>query len=87
MQMGIRDRRAEASETVWNFAVVGRGTERLFAALKTYVETQGGKVKYQRLSGYEFHVQEVLPESLLENENTPATRARSARKKMRGVPA
>jgi hypothetical protein len=62
-QIGTRVGRAEASETVWNFAVVGRGTERLFAALKAYIETQGGKVKYQRLSGYEFHVEEVLPEN------------------------
>jgi hypothetical protein len=59
--MEIRERRAEASETVWNFAVVGRSTERLFAALKAYIERHGGKVKYQRLSGYEFHVQEILP--------------------------
>jgi hypothetical protein len=62
-QIGIRVSRAEASETVWNFAVVGRGTERLFAALKAYVENHGGKVKYQRLSGYEFHVEEILPET------------------------
>jgi len=59
--MGIREGRAEASETVWNFAVVGRGTERLFVALKAYIERHGGKLKYQRLSGYEFHVQEILP--------------------------
>ncbi len=59
--MGIRERRAETSETVWNFAVVGRGTERVFVALKAYIERHGGKVKYQRLSGYEFHVQEILP--------------------------
>jgi hypothetical protein len=75
MQMGIREgeRRAEASETVWNFAVVGRGTERLFAELKLYIEREGGKVKYQRLSGYEFHVQEVLPENRLESESVHLT--------------
>jgi hypothetical protein len=59
--MRIRQRHAEASETVWNFAVVGRGTERLFVALKSYIERHGGRLKYQRLSGYEFHVQEILP--------------------------
>lgn len=64
MRMGIRDRRAVSSETVWNFAVVGRGTERLFVALKAYFEHHGGKVKYQRLSGYEFHVQEILPSQI-----------------------
>jgi hypothetical protein len=63
IELGVRERRAEASETVWNFVVVGRGTERLFAALKAYVERLGGKVKYQRLSGYEFRVQEILPEN------------------------
>ena len=61
MRVETRDRCAVSSETVWNFAVVGRGTERLFVALKTYIEHHGGKVKYQRLSGYEFHVQEILP--------------------------
>ncbi len=61
--MGSRGNLAESSETVWNFALVGRGTERLFAALKAYIEKQGGKVKYQRLSGYEFHVEEVRPEN------------------------
>jgi hypothetical protein len=60
-ELGIRERHAEALETVWNFAVVGRGTEHLFAALKAYIERHGGKVKYQRLSGYGFHVQEILP--------------------------
>ena len=60
-KIGIREQHTEASETVWNFAVVGRGTERLFIALKAYIERHGGKVKYQRLSGYEFHVQEILP--------------------------
>lgn len=87
MQMGIRERGAEASETVWNFALVGRGTERLFAALKAYIESQGGKVKYQRLSGYEFHVQEILPESLRENESSSEPRPRSSRKKLGGFPA
>jgi hypothetical protein len=67
------NRGAGASETVWNFAVVGRGTERLFAELKLYIERQGGKVKYQRLSGYEFHVQEVLPNSRLESESVHLT--------------
>ena len=69
MRTGIHDHHAVSSETVWNFAVVGRGTERLFAALKAYIERHGGKVKYQRLSGYEFHVQEILP-SQIDSEMT-----------------
>jgi len=49
------------NETQWNWVIVARGTDRLFQATKAFVEEAGGKVVYQKLSGYRFRVEELRP--------------------------
>ena len=51
-------------ETQWNWVIVARGTGHLFQATKGFVEEAGGKVVYQKLSGYRFRVEELRPPEL-----------------------
>ena len=52
------------NETRWNWVIAARGTGRLFQATKGFVEEAGGKVVYQKLSGYRFRVEELRPPDL-----------------------
>ena len=53
----------DPSATEWNWVIVARGTEKLFRATKGFINVSGGSVKYQKLSGYLFHVEEMRPDS------------------------
>jgi hypothetical protein len=51
------------NENQWNWVIVARGTEKLFRATKGFINVGRGSIKYQKLSGYRFHVEEMRPDS------------------------
>lgn len=75
----------EREETRWNFVIVARGPESLFRDVKGLVEDRGGKVSYQKLSGYKFRVTELTP---LESDSAVVTCSRCGQELFRSeVPA
>jgi len=46
---------------LFNWVIIARGPSGLFDAAKSLITTSGGKIAYQKLSGYRFHVEELRP--------------------------
>jgi hypothetical protein len=46
---------------LFNWVIVARGTSDLFDAAKGLIIVAGGKIAYQKLSGYRFRVEELRP--------------------------
>jgi hypothetical protein len=50
-------------DTEWNWVIIARGTEELFKATKGLINASGGRIKYQKPSGYLFRVEEMRPDN------------------------
>jgi hypothetical protein len=46
---------------LFNWVIIARGPSGLFDATKSLIIAGGGKIAYQKLSGYRFHVEELRP--------------------------
>jgi hypothetical protein len=53
---------------LFNWVIVARGPSGLFDAAKSLIIASGGKISYQKLSGYRFRVEELRP--TLEDQQT-----------------
>jgi hypothetical protein len=56
--------------TVLNWVIIARGTVELFEEIKRAIADKGGSIVYQKVSGYQFRVKEILPQP--EPEEEPA---------------
>ncbi len=52
----------DPNATLFNWVIVARGSSDLFEAAKGLIITAGGKIAYQKLSGYRFRVEELRPQ-------------------------
>lgn len=51
----------DPNATLFNWVIVARGPSDLFDAAKGLIIASGGKIAYQKLSGYRFRVEELRP--------------------------
>jgi hypothetical protein len=51
----------DPNATLFNWVIVARGPSGLFDAAKGLIIASGGKIAYQKLSGYRFRVEELRP--------------------------
>ncbi len=52
----------DPNATLFNWVIVARGPSGLFDAAKGLIIASGGKIAYQKLSGYRFRVEELRPQ-------------------------